>query len=292
MSTEPSTSTAPSKSVVVGLDQSAGARSALEWAAAEAALRGAPLIIATAWSGLAIEAGEAYQPNIAEPVHRAAITFLEEAAADMRNLHPGLDVDTALMPEAPVDGLIGLAQDAGLVVVGRRGLNAFLSTLLGSVSQQLVSHSPVPVVVVPETPPPAGEHAPVVVGVAREVIEPLEFAFAEAETRGAPLIAVRAWTLSNPYVAASAEAVTEIEADEDRELRSLVDAVHRRHPSVQVTTQVEFSTAEAAMINAAEGASLVVLGRHRRHARYGLPLGRVPHRVLHLSGLPVAVVPN
>ncbi|WP_042380441.1 universal stress protein [Streptacidiphilus melanogenes] len=285
-------STAPSKSVVVGLDQSDGARAALDWAAAEAALRGVPLLVATAWSGLEHEGPEEYQPNIAEPVHRAATQFLEDAAADMRKRHPGLDVDTRLMGDEPVEGLMGLAEDAGLVVVGRRGMNNLLRALLGSVSQQLVAHSPVPVVVVPESAVPAPERGPVVVGVAREVAAPLAFAFAEAETRGAPVLAVRAWTLSNPYVASSPDAVTGIESEEDRELRSLVDAAHQQHPTVEVRVQVEFASPEAALINASGGASLVVVGRHRRHSRYGLPLGQVPHRVLHLADLPVAVVPN
>jgi nucleotide-binding universal stress UspA family protein len=292
MSTEPSTRTEPSKSVVVGLDQSAGARAALDWAATDAAARGAPLLIATSWSGLEREGPQEYQPNLAEPVHRAAVTFLEDAAAGVRTRHPGLHVDTSLMTEEPVEGLIRLAEDAEFVVVGRRGLNTFMTMLLGSVSQQLVAHAPVPVVVVPETPPPAGDRAPVVVGLAREVTEPLDFAFAEAERRGAPLLAVRAWSISNPYLAANAEAVAQIEADEARELQSLVDVVHRRHPSVEVSTRVDFATAESAVVNASDGAALVVLGRHRRHSRFGLPLGQVPHRVLHMSDLPVAVVPN
>lgn len=285
-------STAPSKSVVVGLDQSTGARAALDWAAAEAARRGSPLLIATTWGPLEGESREEYQPNIAEPVHRAAAEFLAEAAADVDQRHPGLAVDTTLMPEEPVEGLVRLAQDAELVVVGRRGLNAFMTMLLGSVSQQVVAHSPVPVVVVPEPAPTAAERAPVVVGVAREVAEPLAFALAEAETRGAPVIAVRAWSLSNPYLAANAEAVAAIEADEDRDLRAMVEELHREHPSVEVSTRIDFSTPEAAMVNAADAASLVVLGRHRRHSRYGLPLGRVPHRVLHLLDVPVVVVPN
>ncbi|WP_042424207.1 universal stress protein [Streptacidiphilus anmyonensis] len=285
-------STAPTKSVLVGLDQSDGARAALDWAAAEAALRGARLTIATAWSGLEHEGPEEYQPNIAEPVHRAATEFLEDAAADMRKRHPGLDVDTSLMGDEPVEGLMRLAEDAGLVVVGRRGMNSVLRVLMGSVSQQLVAHSPVPVVVVPESTTPVVERGPVVVGVAREVSEPLAFAFAEAEFRGAPVLAVRAWTLSNPYVASNQEAVNGIEEEQDRELRSLVDGMRPEHPDVEVRTQVEFATAEAALINASDGASLVVVGRHRRHSRYGLPFGRVPHRVLHLSDLPVAVVPN
>ncbi|SEL51918.1 universal stress protein [Streptacidiphilus jiangxiensis] len=284
--------TAPSGSVVVGVDQSAGARAALEWAAAEAQRRAAALRIACSWNSLDHELPEDYQQLMQEPAQQATAGFLSETATELRARYPDLDIGTVTMAETPAEGLIALAGAADLLVVGRRGLNTLLTVLLGSVSQQVVAHSPVPVVVVPETPAPAAPEAPVVVGVAREVTEPLAFAFAEAELRGAPLIAVRSWALANPYVVASPEAVTEIEADEDRELRSLVDVVHRRHPSVEVGTRVEFATAEAALIEAAKGAGLVVLGRHRRHMRYGLPLGRVPHRVLHLSDLPVVVVPN
>lgn len=285
-------STAPQAAVVVGVDQSAGARAALEWAAAEARVRGVPLTIACSWNTLDHELPEDYQERMHEPAQQATAGFLDETAGELRSRYQDLDIGTVTMAEAAAEGLIALAGSAGLLVVGRRGLNAFLTMLLGSVSQQVVAHSPIPVVVVPERPTPAAADAPVVVGVAREATEPLAFAFAEADTRGAPLVAVRTWSLSNPYVAASPEAVAGIEADEARELQSLVDAMHSRHPSVPVSTRVEFATAEAALMEAAAGAALVVLGRHRRHARYGLPLGRVPHRVLHLSDLPVAVVPN
>lgn len=280
----------PPKSVVVGVDRSAGADAALEWAAAEARLRDVPLRIANSWSNRDHELPEG--KPVGEPAYEDAALYLDEAAAALRTRWPGLDVDTVLLDEAPVEGLIGLVRDAGLLVVGRRGRNPFLTMLLGSVSQRLVAHAPVPVVVVPESPRPTAAHAAVVVGVARELPEPLDFAFAEAEARGGPLIAVRGWTISNPYRAANPEAVAEIEAYERRELDSLVKVVRRRHPSVPTETRVEYATAEAALVEASESAALLVLGRHRRHDRYGLPLGRVPHRVLHLSDLPVAVVPG
>jgi nucleotide-binding universal stress UspA family protein len=249
-----------------------------------------PLRIAHSWNDH--ELPKECEQRISAPAHSMATRFLDEAQAEVRSRYPELDVGTILLGEAPSEGLIGLAEHAGLVVVGRRGLNSVMSMLLGSVSQRVVAHFPVPVVVVPEAAPAATAATPVVVGVAPGVPEPVEFAFAEAETRNAPLIAVRAWTLSNPYIVASSQAVTELDVDEGRELESVIEQARQAHPAVRVTTRVEFATAEAALVEAAPEAGLIVLGRHRRHGRYGLPLGRVPHRVLHLSSLPVAVVPN
>jgi nucleotide-binding universal stress UspA family protein len=59
-----------------------------------------------------------------------------------------------------------------------------------------------------------------------------------------------------------------------------------------VTVQVDLGLAEEAIVNASKDASLVVVGAHRKHSRFGLPVGRVPHRVLHLAHAPVAVVPH
>jgi nucleotide-binding universal stress UspA family protein len=177
-------------------------------------------------------------------------------------------------------------------VVGRRGLNSVLATLLGSVSQSLVAHAPVPVVVVPETWLPTDAPGPVVVGVARAVLAPIALAFMEAEMRGAPLLAIRGWTLPSPYIVASREATASLDAAEDAELEALLADHRTLHPSVPVTTRVTSSAPEEALLDAATEAALIVLGRHRRHHRYGLPLGTVPHRVLHRAAAPVAVVPN
>lgn len=284
----------PSGSVVVGLDQSPGAKAALEWAAVEAQTREAPLRIASSWNSLDHEIPDAFQQNITEPEYRAAAAFQDETATDVRTRLPHLDIATVLMAEAPAEGLIALAEHAGLLVVGRRARNPLLTMVLGSVSQSLVAHSPVPVAVVPEKSRPTAARAPVVVGVAPGVPEPLAFAFEEAESRGTLLIAVRAWAISNPYLATNAAVAKEVQAEEDKELASLLDSAGLGHPTVEATTSLAFAPPETAVTQVAtsSGGALVVLGRHRRHTRYGLPLGRVTHRVLHLSDVPVIVVPN
>jgi nucleotide-binding universal stress UspA family protein len=222
-------------SVVVGLDQSSNAKAALDWAVGEARLRRTPLLIAHSWDHLDYELPQAATRHIGESAFRAAAAFLEDTAMHVRAGHPGLKVDTVLLSEAPTEGLIGLAEDAVLIVVGQRGHGGLLTPLLGSVSQSLVAHAPVPVVVVPYAPLPKAAQGPVVVGVAPEAPGPVAFAFAEAEAQGAPLLAVRAWTLPSPYIVASAEATTSLDADEDAELGTLLADGRIMHPSVPVT---------------------------------------------------------
>ncbi|WP_042365668.1 universal stress protein [Streptacidiphilus neutrinimicus] len=280
--------------VLVGVDPSAGAKAALDWAVCEARLRDAPLLIAHSWNHLDYELPEALTRTIGDSTFRAAATFLEDIAAGVRATAPGLKIDTVLLSEAPTDGLISLAENAAVLVVGRRGRGDLLAPLLGSVSHRLVAHAPVPVVVVPHTT--TGTAAPaggtVVVGVAREAPAPVGFAFAEAEAQGAPLLAVRAWTLPSPYTVASEEAAAALDADESAELDTLLADARTMRPAVPVTTRVAFGAPDQVLLEAAADATMIVLGRHRLHHRTGLLLGTVPQRVLHRAEAPVAVVPN
>ncbi|WP_037603615.1 universal stress protein [Streptacidiphilus rugosus] len=288
--------TSPTEAVVVGLDTSDNSRVALEWAADEARLRGAVLRIGHSWSMQAYRLPEAYKRDIAEESRKAAWRFLEGAAEDMRKRHPELKVEPELIEEAAIDGLLRMAAaDTSLVVTGRRGLNPFLTFLLGSVSEGVVAHTPVPAVLVPieGAPDPDG---PVVVGVAAGEPEPIEFAFAEAGRRGVPLKVVRTWMYPQAfpgYIAVPPQDQAQRQSEEASELEELLAPSRAAHPDVAVSVQVELGLAEEFIVNASTDASLVVVGAHRKHTRrFSLPIGRVPHRVLHLAHAPVAVVPH
>ncbi|RAG86805.1 hypothetical protein DN069_04520 [Streptacidiphilus pinicola] len=286
----------PTEAVVVGLDTSENARVALEWAADEALLRGVVLRIGHAWSMQAYRLPEAYKPDMVDSARKAAWDFMEGAAEDMRKRHPGLQVEPELIEEGAVEGLLRMASNGtSLLVTGRRGLNPFMTFLLGSVSEGVAGHTPVPAVLVPVegAPDPNG---PVVVGVAPGEAEPIEFAFAEAERRGVPLKVVRTWMYPQAFpgfISVPPQDQAQRTADETAELEELLAASRSAHPGVQVNVQVELGLAEEAIVNASKDAALVVVGAHRKHAqRFSLPIGRVPHRVLHLAHAPVAVVPH
>lgn len=138
--------------VVVGVDGSEYARAALEFAAGEAALRGAGLRVVSAWNvAPAVYAGGfapgADQETI-DAIREGAEATASDAATEAQRLHPSLTAEGRALEGPAAEILLEEAKDAILIVVGNRGRGGFASLLLGSVSQQVVHHASCPVVVV------------------------------------------------------------------------------------------------------------------------------------------------
>ena len=74
------------------------------------------------------------------------VTTIEEALGES----PDIDLRITVKEGNPVNVLIGAAEadDAELLVLGNRGRGGFTSLLLGSVSEQCVTHAKCPVTVV------------------------------------------------------------------------------------------------------------------------------------------------
>ncbi|MEZ0090876.1 universal stress protein [Streptacidiphilus sp. EB129] len=286
--------------VVVGIDPSPRARRALEWAADEAVRRGVPLHIAHSWSLAPYQVPPGDRGDIAESQLVAARQLVHEAEAHVRERHHGIEVSGRLLSESPVWGLVHLAEHAQLLVVGTRGHNRLSSTLLGSVSLGLAAHTTCPLVVLAGAPAGSGREAQsegaVVLGAAPgEAPAPVGFAFAEAARRGVPLRVIRTWTYPPAYpgiVAVPPVEATTRTREETEDLTEVLTAARKEFPDVRVITEVTVDEADAALVDASEGASLVVLGAERHRHRFAMPLGPVTHRVLHHAHCPVAVIPH
>ena len=143
--------------IVVGVDGSEPSHEALRWAAAEAALRGARIVAAHAWTfvpptpigepGMIPMPATDYVGQL-DAERNAAQAELDAALEEVFPDGAPDDLESKLLEGDAEDALVREAADAELLVVGSRGRSGLKSVLLGSVSRHVVSHAPCPVVVV------------------------------------------------------------------------------------------------------------------------------------------------
>jgi nucleotide-binding universal stress UspA family protein len=144
--------------ILICYDRSEGARRAIEMAGA--LFPGRRAVVLYVWSPLSVMIG-GYGAVVPLPayddseLHAAAQEIAEQGASIARA--SGLDArpdSTATTLDGTPRTILEVAdqQDAGLIVMGARGLSTFKSMLLGSVSHAVVQHAHRPVLVVP---PPA-----------------------------------------------------------------------------------------------------------------------------------------
>lgn len=134
--------------IVVGVDSSPDSRRALVWAIEEARLRDATLDLVHAYPTPDLTA----LPMVVtlpsdEELRGAAIAILDEVLEDVGGADD-LQITRTVRAGGAASVLTQAAEGADLLVVGARGLGGFRGLLMGSVSQQSVTHSPCPVVVV------------------------------------------------------------------------------------------------------------------------------------------------
>lgn len=130
--------------IVIGIDGSRDSQRALQWAYSEARLRRAELVLVHAWEYPV--SYETMPPDVGK-IHAGILA--REAEAVLRRKVP---VRTMLIQSRPTPALVDAAALADLLVVGSRGHNRLLRTLLGSVSTGCINHAKCPVVVVRAEP--------------------------------------------------------------------------------------------------------------------------------------------
>ncbi|KOU36245.1 universal stress protein [Streptomyces sp. WM6378] len=285
--------------ITVGLDGSPESLAAAHWAADEAERRKVTLRLLHAWPQLVPEPTRVP----AELDHNYwAKRIVQKAREELQARHPGLTILTNLVAEDAETALLQAASESQMLVVGSRGLALAESYFLGDISMSVVARAEQPVVLVragarEQEPSSASGGADGVV-VALKLHGPsdelLGFAFRAAAERGVPLEVVHGvnvplfayvpWGLDHNVI----DAITK---DTQKHLGPALRSWREKFPGVEVTDSLGFEGASRAVVQAAQGAGLLVVGR-RRH-RPPLPrLGPVTQAAIHHARCPVAVVPH
>ena len=134
--------------IVVGIDASKDSHRALRWAVEEARLRGADLEVVHAYPTPDLTALPMVVTLPSDEELRVAATSILDEVLDEVGGTEDLKVIKTVQAGGAASVLTQAAEGADLLVVGARGLGGFRGLLMGSVSQQSVTHSPCPVVVV------------------------------------------------------------------------------------------------------------------------------------------------
>lgn len=109
--------------IVVGVDGSTHGEAALGFAAEEAALREARLLIVSAWEEIPImiESAGVYSLESVEKVRDDAEGIVQAAVARVAELQPLVACEGKAIQGQPATVLLKEAEDADLIVVGSRG---------------------------------------------------------------------------------------------------------------------------------------------------------------------------
>ena len=143
--------------IVAGVDDSDTARAALRWALEEAKLRGVPVVALHAWESPIVplvpvaDLAPAVPPidvvGVSTEFAAAAEALVRRVVEEVAGSEPGVEVRPVAVEDAASPALVAAVEPDDLLVVGSRGRGGFRGLLLGSVSQQVVSHARCPVVV-------------------------------------------------------------------------------------------------------------------------------------------------
>jgi nucleotide-binding universal stress UspA family protein len=266
--------------ITVGVDGSAPANAAVDWAAADAHRRNLSLRL--------VHVCEQWVANVEEATApcRAALAAAVDRA---RALAP---VTTAFLIGNAVEVLIKESAEADTVVLGSRGLGGFAGLVLGSVSIGVAGHAAGPVVVVRSPGEP--ERAEVVAGFdgSEELEIALEFALDQARARGDGLRVVYTWQIpiypahTGPY----AGLMTDNWGNDSEGIRRRLETWQELNLDVPVRISTRCEHPVPALADAAREAALVVVGSRVHGGFASALLGSVSHGLLHHADCPVAVV--
>ena len=273
--------------VTVAVDGGPASDAALEWVIHRASSTGLALNIVAA-VGLDSELPTGNEPHFSAPFEDA----LERAKTRVRAAVPGLVVTTTILRGLPHDALVTAGLSSDLLVIGTNKTSSIAGVMHGTLALKVAGRSSCITVVVPATwAPGTGQ---IVAGWNNDPTseEALDFAAAEASRSGVGVMIVHTWTATPTSAATPPAIVDEIMTTNRLLLASAAHRIENAYPNLSVVQALHPGSAAVAIVHAARGASLVVVGSRGRGAIAGFFLGSVSHDVLLNIPAPVAVVPG
>jgi nucleotide-binding universal stress UspA family protein len=271
--------------IMVGYDGSPGSEQALLWAAREARGRGTIVTVCHAWAAGYVP-GPPGDDGAPDPAQRAGERSLTQGLRFARNVM-GSGGAQPLLASGPAARLLcEHSADADMVVVGARGWGGLPGMLLGSVGEQVCAHARGRVVAVRGHWHPAAEYVPgpVMAGADGSAAANAAIAFAaeEAMLRAVPLQIVCALADAPGSLGGAGRMQEAVDHD--------IAYLEKQHPELTILRQVTFGQPRTALLDAAAGAQLVVVGNRGRGGISGMLLGSVAQAVIHHAPCPVGVV--
>ncbi|MCC5478324.1 universal stress protein [Streptomyces barringtoniae] len=284
--------------VTVGLDGSPESLAAARWAADEAGRRKLTLRLLHAWPMLAPE--PARLPAELDQNYWAK-HLVDTVQAELRTGHPGLAIGRNLVADDAQHALLQAASESEMVVLGSRGLEPVESYFLGDVSMPVVARAERPVVLVRAElrdegrPATAASRVVVALKLHGSSDDLLDFAFHTAAARDVPVLVVHGRSV--PLSARTPWGVDhgfseETTRDAHEQVSRALQPWREKYPQVDVADSIRLESPAKAVVRAAEGASLLVVGRRRHRTGLAPHLGPVAQAAVHHGRCPVAVVPH
>ena len=284
------------KPIVAASDGSEESLRAVDWAAREAVLRGAPLRIVSApglLPRMVGSQGHSDYETVSDVIRDESDYALTAATARAAKVAPDLLIDADHLTGGPAEAVTEAGSGALMLVVGSRGVGAFAAMILGSVSRYVATHASSPVVVVRDEIAATHRQVGIGIGGLEGNTAALTFAFEEAALRKASVVAIHAWytpqgDISRAGISFAAPGRELLEAEATRQLDELLGEWREKYPDVPVSHDVVHGHPGRILSGLSARADLVVLGRHPAH--HGP--GAVTHAVLNHAHGPIVTVPS
>jgi len=277
-----------SEKYLIGVDGSEPSRVALAWGLARATERGASVELLHVADDSFLSESVAFLSE----AQRASEQMLEAETAYAKSLGFRGEITGTAVVGHPIAEVEEASRHADLLVLGAHSGSKFAGSFFGTRAVKVAATAHCPVAVIPKTDtvPNAG----VVVGVDGSEASKRAIAFAaeEASRRGVPLVAVYAWmpplTPGLEYLW-SEELVESQRSTAEEAIAIGVAGLAERYPDLEVRREIVQSPPVGALVDAAEGAELLVVGSRGRGGLSRLLLGSVSHGVLQALPCPVIV---